>query len=276
VIRDFDSETNERRINTYTKGGQHEHAYWTGALARRHVPCDYVWSNGDFAGYALLVAPHLKIVTPALAKKLTDYVHAGGTLVLGAQSGLKDINCHIVEATPPGLLAKLAGVEIEDWSTLAEGETRSARLIQGKEISMKVFVERLRPTTATPIAHWIGGDGILGQAPAVTWNEVGKGKVFYFGGYCAGDSIGTLVDSFRQLIGLHPAVGASENVEAVVRTATKNYVVLLNHTAGPERVSGLGRGKNLITGEAVVDGEILLGSFGVAVVEMKRAAHQRR
>jgi hypothetical protein len=33
VLRDFDNEINERRINTYNKTGESEHARWLRALA---------------------------------------------------------------------------------------------------------------------------------------------------------------------------------------------------------------------------------------------------
>ena len=119
VLRDFDNETNERRINTYTKQGAAEHARWCAGFARRHIPADYVWPLDSFSDYKVLVAPHQKIVTPALAKKLTAYVRAGGTLILAAQAGTKDENCHMLEQTAPGPLAGIAGVEVEDWTTLA-------------------------------------------------------------------------------------------------------------------------------------------------------------
>ena len=71
---------------------------------------DFVWPESEFDQYGVLVVPHQQIVSPALAKKLEKYVAAGGILVLGALAGVKDENCHIVERTAPGLLAKLAGM----------------------------------------------------------------------------------------------------------------------------------------------------------------------
>src|ERR1700723_2908944 len=70
-----------RICNTYTRGGAGEHALWLGALMRRHVPCDYLWPESDFAGYAMIIAPHLKIMTTELVKKLGDYVRGGGRLL---------------------------------------------------------------------------------------------------------------------------------------------------------------------------------------------------
>ncbi|HEY1921133.1 MAG TPA: beta-galactosidase, partial [Tepidisphaeraceae bacterium] len=172
VLRDFDNEINERRINTYVKSGAGEHARWLSALSAAHVPADYVWASSPFAGYKVLILPHVKMISRALAEKLEKYIRSGGTLLLGAQTGLKDLDCHIVEKTPPGLLSGLAGVEVADWTTLAADETRSARLVTGKDIVMEAFVERIRPTTAKVLARWNGGDSLLGDAAAITINRV--------------------------------------------------------------------------------------------------------
>src|SRR4051812_12402179 len=126
VLRDFDNETNERRINTYVKdtGGDGEFWRWINQASRQHLAADFVWPDSDFDGYRLLIAPHLKIVDPPLLERLTRFVAAGGTLVLTAQAGSKDRNAHLVEQPSPGLLRELAGIEVEDWTTIGKKETR--------------------------------------------------------------------------------------------------------------------------------------------------------
>jgi beta-galactosidase len=265
VLRDFDNEINERRINTYTKTGAGEHARWIGALSGSHVPVDYVWPDSSFAGYRILILPHQKMVSRPLVEKLEKYVRAGGTLVLGAQSGLKDLNLHIVEETPPGLLSRLAGVEIEDWTTLPANDMRVARLSTGRDIAMETFVERIRPTAAKVVAHWSGGDSLLGDSAAITVNRVGKGAVYYFGGYCSAAAIEGFVEYLRGELMISPSVSAPAEVEVVIRSARrKTYIVLLNHSQRVQRVAGL-VGMELLSRKKC-DGEIVLGAFGVAIV----------
>jgi len=212
----------------------------------------------------------MKIVTKAIAKKMTDYVSAGGTLVLGAQSGLHDERLHIVEMPLPGLLRKLAGVEVEDWTTLPEKETRDARLTSGSTMPFNTFVERLRPLTATPLAWWTGSDTLLGESPAVTVNKVGKGRVYYVGGYATTDAIAALLAELANDLQLAPLAQASTSVEMIARTNGKRrYLVLLNHAGGAQRVHGLA-GAKVISGDGTVSkaGELRLPSYGVAVVEL--------
>jgi beta-galactosidase len=102
VVRDYDNEANTRRINTYDKHGQWEGHRWLAALARSHIQADIVWGPDSLDGYRVVIAPHMKIVDPELIARWTRFVEHGGTLILGAQSGLKDRNCHIVEMPLPG------------------------------------------------------------------------------------------------------------------------------------------------------------------------------
>jgi len=268
VFRDFDNEINERRINTYTKSGEGEHNHWLAALSSRHIPADYVWPDSRFEAYRILILPHVKIVTRELADKLTKYVSGGGVLVLGAQAGLKDINLHIVERTPPGLLAQLAGIEIEDWTTLGAKEIRGVRMIGGGQIALSTFVERLRPSTAETIGRWIAGDSLLSDAPAVTVNKFGKGRVYYAGGYCPAAAVDSLVDFFIAALDLSMGISAPGEVEIILRgTGKRRYIVVLNHSSESQRVSGDFSGKEIISGKRV-DGEMVLPGFGVAVLRV--------
>jgi len=274
IWRDYDSETNDKRVNTYVKDGAWDPGRWDRAISRQHVPVDQVWADTDLDGYVLLVAPHPKMVTKAVADKLTAFVRGGGTLVLGAQAGLQNANGHVVEhQPPPGLLAKLAGVEVEDWTTLGDTETRDAQLVGtgGQTVAMNRFVERLRPTTAVPLAFWTGGDPLLGGAPAVTVNTVGKGKVYYVGGYTPQAAVDALATGVLDAVGLEPVVDAGPEVEVIERgDAKRRYLVLMNHVADGQHVYGLGRGKVLVgDGEVTPAGELALPAYGVAVVELR-------
>jgi len=267
ILRDFDNENNERRIDTYTKTGAAEQVRWLNALAIRHVPADYVWPDGPFAPYTILILPHLKIVTRDLADKLTDFVQKGGTLIVTAQAGLKDQNNHIVEKTPPGLLSTLTGVEVEDWTTLSPKETRQALLALDQDFALDTFVERLRPTTARPIARWTGGDSLLADSPAITQNRLGKGSAFYIAGYCPSETISTLLTHLRPA--QFNAFAASSDVEIIVRKSrNKTYVIALNHSATNQRVTGVAGAKNLFTGQTIKD-DLVLPPLDVSALLMK-------
>jgi beta-galactosidase len=283
LIRDFDNEVNARRINTYPRRPDRpdEMFLWAAELGKRHLPADQVWSGADLRGYKVLVLGHFKIVAPTLVVKVTAFVKAGGVLVLGAQSGLKDTNCHIVQRPLPGLFAPLAGVEVEDWTTLPGGETREVEFAAefgGGAAELDIFVERLKLRGAQTIARWRTGDPLLttadGGAPAITRHKVGKGWVYYVGGHCPGSAAARLIEVLNRATGLEPVATAGEDVEAIVRVAgagrgrkPRTWTVLLNHAAEDRRVEGV-RGVELL-GERPVDGAVQLPAYGVAVVQSR-------
>ena len=144
-----------------------------------------VWPSSDLAGYRVLIAPHLKIVTPELVAKFEQFVVDGGTLVLGAQSGLKDINCHMVEMTAarsPAEAGRRGGGRLDNGA--ARRELCSAPAPRAT-VQLNTFgPKRLSPTGAEVIGKWETQDPLLCGAPAIARNRLGKGSVYYIGGYC--------------------------------------------------------------------------------------------
>ena len=279
VMQDFDNEVNDRRINTYPGAGRHESHHWTRQLTRSHIPVDIVWPDSDLSGYRLLVLPHFKLVARPLVKKIEAFVRAGGVLVLSAQSGLADQNLHVVEMPLPGLFSKLAGVDIRDWSTLPgtaaspAGDQRiDARMNDGRVVPLGSLVERLEPTTAKAIAIWATPDPLLAGAAAITVNTVGKGRVYYVGGYLHEDSVIAMLNYLTEQLHLRSIVTATGDVEAIRRIAgTKAWTLLLNHSPEPQRVSNIPPGKVTLDAEQFINGELLLPPHGVALVTHRKA-----
>jgi beta-galactosidase len=271
VLRDFDIDVNEKRINTYPHDGRWAHGRWAAALLKRHVPVDFVWSDDDFDGYAVLFAGHLKIVDDEVVAKLKRFVERGGTLVLGAQSGLHDRNLHIVQQTPPGPLAELAGVEVEDWTTLEKG--REA-YVMGKIPSFCAiaFAERLRLITADVVAHWLDRGSLLGRAPAVARNVVGKGQVIYIGAYTDLASTERIVEWLLELLKVESLITPTrssdeEPLEVVVRTSPQHtFVCLLNHGSKPLRVPELPEGYVPLVADKSRSKLLSIPPYGVAIV----------
>jgi len=190
----------------------------------------------------------------------------------------------MVQRPLPGLLASLAGVEIEDWTTLPDDQTRAAKWIGasggsggaggagasgGDSILFDTFVERIKTRGAQICAAWDTEDTLLhndaGGAPAVTVRKVGKGWVYYLGGYCPRATVARLIAECNRVTGLRPVVEAPGDVEAIVRRAgPRRWTFLLNHADTERQVEGVW-GMELLTG-APVDRTLTLPAYGVAVI----------
>ncbi len=268
VLADYDNDINDRRINTYTKHGAWERGRWLAELGRRHVPHDIVWPDSDWRGVKMLIAPHLKIVDRALVAKLDAFVRAGGALILTAQGGTKDRNCHMREQTAPGPLRALAGIEVRDWTALPDDLTCTARTTGGATITMNTFVERLDCKRAKPLAMWDGDDPLLAGGCAAAVNDVGRGRVYYIGGYLPDAGVSAVLAHLaqREPAALRPIADASPEIELLARRGKgKRYVIAINHGTASETVKNI-RGRDLL-GKRLQADAISLDANAVAIVE---------
>jgi beta-galactosidase len=79
---------------------------------------DIVADTAPLTQYKLVVAPALNVLTPQAAKNLEAYVRAGGHLVLGQRSAMKDEDNSLFPERQPGPLAALLGARVEQFYAL--------------------------------------------------------------------------------------------------------------------------------------------------------------
>jgi len=151
---------------------------------------------------------------------------------------------------------------------LADDERREAKFSDADAtVAMSTFVERLRPMRASVVATWTGDDPLLSDAPAVTRNQVGKGFVYYVGGYCGAEGVSALVTQLIPSMGIKAIIDAAAEVEVIERSGPNGrFVSLFNHGATPQTVRGV-RGHDLVS-EQRTEGELSLPAYGVAIVQL--------
>ena len=144
-----------------------ELATWHRALWKLGVTVDFLPAHGDFSSYPLLLLPSLYVLGETDRAALDFYVEGGGTLVVGAYSGVVDENDAVWTGGYPGALRDLLGVRMEEFVPLGEG--RTVTLSDGS--TGGVWRELGRTTTAEVIASYTddgfhpGGSG-AGVSPA--------------------------------------------------------------------------------------------------------------
>ena len=89
-------------------------------LARRNITTDVISAEADLAGYRLVIAPALLVMTDSRAAALRSFVENGGHLVLTLRTGMKDEYNALLPLRQPGALADLAGAEVEEYYALDE------------------------------------------------------------------------------------------------------------------------------------------------------------
>ncbi|NHT18716.1 beta-galactosidase [Cellulomonas sp. IC4_254] len=211
---------------------------------------DFAHPEADLSGYRLVVAPASYLLTEEAGRNLDGYVAGGGTLVVGAFSGVVDQD----DAVPAGgfaaFLRPALGVTVEEHAPLRAGERVEV-----------AWTGPLAGTAATPAAVWTEDvtlhgadvvatyvDGPLPGGPAVTRHAHGDGTGWYVSTCPSVDGLAPLLAAVYADAGLAPA-GLPAELEVVRRHgAMADYLVAVNH--GAEAAELPATGTDLLTGEA--------------------------
>jgi beta-galactosidase len=141
---------------------------------------DIVADTAPLTQYKLVVAPALNVLTPQAAKNLEAYVRAGGHLVLGQRSAMKDEDNSLFPERQPGPLAALLGARVEQFYALIK--TVPVNGVWG-DAQDTVWAEQLGvtdPATQVLMRYGVSNGWLDGQPAAVT-RKVGRGTITYIG-----------------------------------------------------------------------------------------------
>jgi beta-galactosidase len=239
-----------------------------GPLRTQAQQMDIVDSMAPLANYKLVVAPALNVLPEAAARHLIEYVQAGGHLVLGPRSGMKDEWNALYTQRQPGPLVTPLGGRVEQWYALNEEAPVSGAWGSGKA---KIWAEQLGSVQpgAETIMTWGASNGWLDQQPAVLSRKVGKGRITYIAGWFDDGLMGAAAKWMLSTSGISPALGiVPEGVEVCRRTgAGKEVFVIVNHTKSPQRVA-LPRSMQLVLGGGN-SSEVTLPPRGVEVLRAR-------
>ena len=164
-----------------------EEIYIAGQIS--HTPMDYVQLLDstqicELASYDLLFYPHPEILTQERADLLKAYVEQGGTLILGARTGQKDINGQCVMQPMPGLLSPVTGSDVEEYTFVGPADEPQSMLWNGQSIPTGIFSDILSLRESGDHAKILAvyeKDYYKGKG-ALIEKALGNGRVLHFGG----------------------------------------------------------------------------------------------
>lgn len=218
------------RAFDYTTHLRHYYA----PLLRGHIPAHILPPEAELAGYRLVIAPALHILTLGLAARLQAYVEAGGRLALTCRTGFKDEHNALWPLRGPGLLAELAGVEVEDYYALDEPVSVNADFFNGQAT---IWAERLRPRDETTHCLAVYGPehGWLSGRPAISAHPYGAGWVYYVGAWLDDAAQASLVERLAAESQAAPLWAAPPEVEIGRRVGADGcpVYVVINHAGQP-------------------------------------------
>jgi len=228
------------------------------AFYRKNIAVDVVFPDSDLSGYAIIVAPMLHMVHPALGGKIEAAVRKGASFVTTYFSGVVD-DTDLAYEGYPGPLRGVTGIWAEEIDALYPGQTNTIIMSDGSGGFTCDYLADLIHTEGAKVLATFGEDFYKGR-PALTENAFGAGKGFYI----ASDPDDAFLAMFYgRLLDAQRLAPPFERVPAGLEVATRlkdghRIYFLLNHNAA---------GTDLQLGEQVltdlVSGEILRGSVAL-------------
>ncbi len=190
---------------------------------------DVVSPDAPLAGYPLVVAPDLNVLTAGQARALAAYVRGGGHLVLGPRSGMKDDANALWPERQPGPLADLLGARVAQFYAL-EGKVGLQGEVAG---SASIWAEALEPRArdTRTLATFTDPGGWLDGKPAIVSRKVGRGSITYVGAWLDPEAMAALATRLLADARIAPLVpDAHPDLEIAERAgAGKRVLIVINH-----------------------------------------------
>jgi len=249
------------------------------SLYLANVGADFVFpdaSAAELAQYKLLIVPCLYVADDALLKRISDYVHGGGHVLMTFKSGFTNENSAVRWELAPGPLRQAAGFTYQEFSNLEHPlELKGDPFQVGEENKVSTWAEFLQLTTAQPLAFY--DHPFFGRWPAITTNHFGSGTLTYEGTALSDKLQEAVVLGELRAAGL---TGADQQLPTNVRVKHgisrdgHRLHYYLNYSSVPATLSyAYGTGSDLLSGQALSQGQrTTLQSWDLVIVKENRPA----
>ncbi len=229
--------------------------------AFRHHNVDVVDTAHSLDGYEVIVSPFLATADEnGLKERITEWVKAGGTWIVGPMSDIMDANVKKYTDAPYGFLEDLAGVYTKYQKPL-DNDVFKAQWTNDGECSVSTCYDAYECNEGTKsLAYYVAGE--FAPLSVIAERKVGKGKTILVGSVI---SHGDLL----RLVSRAPIAEASENVILTERTATdggmSGIIAVETQNKGGYVILN-GEYIELITGK-VCSGKTEISPYGVLVLK---------
>jgi len=230
-----------------------------------NVPVEIISEKDPLNGFRVVIVPAMYILTEETAGNLERYAASGGVVVFTPRTGVKDQDNKVVNTKLPGLVTRMAGVEVEEYVSMPENQDSLVQLglpNLEEEFTASVWADVLKPTTAKTVARY--AHDFYADQPAVTINSFGDGKVIYIGTMGDASFYVGITQWILSLVDIAPILETPEGIEVTERwRAGKRLVFILNHNGDSREITLDGEYVEIKTGET------LSGTFTIPPRDVK-------
>lgn len=241
------------------------------AAQRSHTPLDTVYLDETstldmLKPYKVIFYPHPSIITDERLKLLETYVAEGGRLIFGARSGYKTIEGQCVREKLPGKLKALTGVDIPEYTAIANDSEPMTSTWDGEQLESVRFLDFLvaEGAQAELLTKVTSGDYI--GAGNLVRNSYGKGEVYYFGSAFSESDIRVFLKKLEVIEPYKDMIELPNTCELAVRKSDRPYYFVLNYLKTPATIKLNVEMTDLITGKNMI-GDQEIEPYGVMVLK---------
>jgi len=239
-------------------------------------------TTAQLNNYKLLVAPSLNVIDDTLAAKLTAWVKAGGHLLLGPRSGMKDQFNSLNQQRQPGPLVPSLGARVEQYYAL----DRSVQLVSpsnslhlAADSTAAIWAEALSPVSSDTSVNleYIDPQGWLDHQPAMVTRSLGNGWISYLGTLPDSATLDRILRHAAQDAGIDSTSASPNGIELCRRVSgdgRRSLLIVINHTSKTDSITLPARYRNLLRRQegpptdrlSATETTITLPAQGVAVL----------
>jgi beta-galactosidase len=244
------------------------------AVYQANIGVDFVFPEStNLSQYKVIFVPPLYVASDALLNKLSDYVKAGGNIVMAFKSGFTNEFNTVRWTMAPGPLRQAAGFHYQEFSSLAtplalKGDPFKA----GENNKVTDWAEMLIVDTAEPLAFY--EHPFFGKYPAVTRNRFGSGTLTYEGTVLSDAIQQKLVRDVLQSAGLTSSdqqLPATVRVKHGVNGKGRKIHYYMNYSSQPQTFEyAYGAGADLLSDSKVSNAQkVTLNPWDLVIIEEK-------
>jgi beta-galactosidase len=217
--------------------------------------------------YDVLFYPHPTITDEKTVELLSEYVKAGGKLVMGCRSGYKDKTGKCVMDKLPGLFASLTGTDIPEYSLIAPDAGKVFVKWDEDEFEASVFTDLLCPINGGRQLAQYTSDYYAGSG-AIICNDYGKGRAYYYGSAFTEEAVRVFLKKLNVMGPYDKIINLPETMELAVRKKdNKRYLFVLNYSRQAETITINQSVKDMYSNQNI-SGAVTINGYGTLVVEL--------
>ena len=237
-----------------------------------HTPYNTLYLSEDtdikeLQKYPVLIYAHPVIMTGKRAALLKEYVANGGILIIGCRSGYKQENGKCVMLPQPGLLQKITGSDVRDFTFTSPAEPSVIANWDGQTIDMPIFNDIMEPAEEGETLAFYDNSYYAGK-PAVIRKNTGKGYAIHFGSTFSRENMKVLLEYTGILEPFQEMLQAPQEVEVIQRVkGNKKYFFVLNYMGSEQKIV-LKKQMRSLYDNVIANGEICMKPYETIVYEV--------